>query len=73
MSYLDIPGQLANIVYMSVYPLLLTRGGWGLVFRTLQGTTFAGAAAMTLFQVLDARQPTQVFSIGCKESKLQTP
>jgi hypothetical protein len=32
----DVPGQLANIVFMSAYPLLLTKGGWSLVFRALQ-------------------------------------
>ena len=25
-SYMDIPGQLANILFMSIYPALLARG-----------------------------------------------
>ena len=62
MSYMDIPGQVANILFMSLYPALLARGGWGLVFRALQLTILSGAAAMASFLVLDARTPTRVFS-----------
>ena len=62
MSYMDIPGQLANILFMSIYPTLLARGGWGLVFRALQLTILSGAAAMAAFLTLDAKKPTKVFS-----------
>jgi hypothetical protein len=58
----QIPGQVANIGFMSVYPLLLERGGWGLVFRALQISILAGAGAMGLFLTLDAKAPTKVFS-----------
>ena len=59
---MDIPGQLANILFMSIYPALLNRGGWGLVFRALQITILSGAAAMAVFNTLDAMSPTRVFS-----------
>lgn len=62
MSYMDIPGQLANILFMSIYPALLARGGWGLVFRALQLTILSGAAAMAAFLALDAKSPTRLFS-----------
>lgn len=62
MSYMDIPGQVANIGFMSIYPTLLERGGWGLVFRALQVVILAGAGAMGLFLTLDAKSPTKVFS-----------
>ena len=62
MSYMDIPGQVANIGFMSIYPALLERGGWGLVFRALQISILAGAGAMGLFLTLDAKKPTKVFS-----------
>ena len=55
MSYMDIPGQLANIGFMSIYPMLLERGGWGLVFRALQVTILAGAGAMATFLLMDAK------------------
>ena len=59
---MDIPGQLANILFMSIYPALLNRGGWGLGFRALQITILSGAAAMAVFNTLDAMAPTRVFS-----------
>jgi MFS family permease len=62
MSYMDIPGQLANILFMSIYPTLLARGGWGLVFRALQITILSGAAALAVFLTLDAKSPTRVFN-----------
>lgn len=62
MSWLDVPGQFANIVFMSAYPGLVQTGGWSLVFRTLQATTLCGSATCLLYLVWDAADPSELFS-----------
>ena len=62
MSWMDVPGQFANIIFMGAYPGLVERGGWSLVFRTLQGTTLLGSAACLAYLVWDAFDPTEVFT-----------
>lgn len=68
MSWLDVPGQLANILFMSLYPTMVERGGWALVFRALQTTTLCGSAVCLAYLALDAVKPTQVFTARSKAS-----
>jgi MFS family permease len=71
MSWLDVPGQFANIIFMGAYPGLVQRGGWSLVFRTLQGTTLCGSAACLAYLVWDAYDPTTIFTkkLGARAKK----
>ena len=41
-----------------LYPRLLARGGWRLVFGVYGGITVAAAACLCAFTALDARDPT---------------
>jgi MFS family permease len=62
MSWLDVPGQFANILFMGAYPGLVDSGGWSLVFRTLQATTLSGSAVCLAYLVWDAADPTELFT-----------
>ena len=62
MSWLDVPGQCANILFMGAYPGLVQQGGWSLVFRTLQATTLSGSAACLSYLVWDAADPAELFT-----------
>lgn len=66
MSWLDVPGQLVNILFMSLYPAMVERGGWSLVFRALQATTLCGSGVCLIYLALDATKPTQVFTARSK-------
>ena len=55
MSWLDVPGQLGNMLFISLYPSMVERGGWSLVFRTLQGTTLCGSAVCIAYLLLDGK------------------
>lgn len=97
LSYMDVPGQAANIAFMAVseshhyaatlcllphfvgfttsqslvsqvYPTLVARGGWSLVFRALQGTTLAGALVMFVNLLKDAAKPSQRFDAHLRSS-----
>ena len=60
MSWLDVPGQLGNMLFISLYPSMVERGGWSLVFRTLQGTTLCGSAVCIAYLLLDGKCSTSL-------------
>ena len=62
MAWIDIPGQLANSVFMSQYPSMVEHGGWSFVFRALQLTTVSASAACLAYLVFDAADPTELFT-----------
>ena len=55
----DLFGNALTALVYSVYPRLLARGGWPLVFRVYAAMNVGAAACIGVFTVLEARQELQ--------------
>ena len=55
---IDAPAQISSIIFVSLFPRLLERGGWPAMFRMCAGCSVGGLGFMWLFMRMEARNPS---------------
>lgn len=56
-GFCDLFGNLLTTIVYTIYPRLLARGGWPLVFRFYAAMLAAAGACIATFTALEARSP----------------
>ena len=58
LGLIDAPAQISSIIFVSLFPRLLERGGWPAMFRMCAGCSVGGLGFVWCFLRMEARNPS---------------